>query len=255
MPNPRWTHDRKLSKGRHGIVGVDEAGRGCLAGPVVAGCVLLPAPFFGFAKNRKKVEQVNDSKQFSETQREVLYESILQLAQEGEIMAASGSASIEEIEQHNIVGATCLAMRRAMEKVSHISEGFWQPEAKGDGDLFGEMNSQGGAGWEVLVDGREMKRLPYAHTGLVKGDTMSLAISMASLVAKVTRDRLMRELDAQYPQYDFCSNKGYGAPLHLKVLKEIGPTMHHRPRFLRNLLGQDAPKEKRSEEQCQLSFG
>jgi ribonuclease HII len=100
-----------------------------------------------------------------------------------------------------------------------------------------------------------MKRLPYAHKGLVKGDTLSLAISMASLVAKVTRDRLMRELDAQYPQYDFCSNKGYGAPLHLKALKEIGPTMHHRPRFLRNLLGQDAPKEKRSEEQCQLSFG
>ena len=254
MPNPRWTHDRKLAQGQKGVVGVDEAGRGCLAGPVVAGCVIIPNPFFGSAKNRKKTEHINDSKQFSETQREVLFEVIENLVKEGEIFSGAGHASIEEIEEFNIVGATCLAMRRAMEEAALTSKNLWQPELKGASDLFNERKDLGSY-WQVLVDGRDMKRLPYAHHGMVKGDTMSLAIAMASLIAKVTRDRWMRELDSEYPKYDFKSNKGYGAPLHLKALREDGPTICHRPRFLRNFLEQNTAKEKTSDDQCRLSFG
>jgi len=254
MPNPRWTHDRKLIKGQKGVVGVDEAGRGCLAGPVVAGCVIIPNPFFCSPTNRKKTEHINDSKQFSETQREALFGSIQNLVNDGEIFSGTGQASIEEIEEFNIVGATCLAMRRAMEEAALKSKKLWQPELKRANDLFSERKDLG-SNWQVLVDGREMKRLPYIHQGMVKGDTLSLSIAMASLIAKVTRDRWMRELDSEYPQYDFKSNKGYGAPLHLKALREYGPTICHRPRFLRNLLEQNSEKEKPSGDQCRLSFG
>jgi ribonuclease HII len=251
MPNPRWTHDRKLIQGQKGVIGVDEAGRGCLAGPVVAGCVIIPYPFFRSSANRRKT---HDSKQFSESQRETLFGVIENLAKEGEIFSGTGHASIEEIEEFNIVGATCLAMRRAMEEAALKSKKLWQPELKRANDLFRERKDLG-SNWQVLVDGREMKRLPYAHHGVVKGDTLSLSIAMASLIAKVTRDRWMRELDSEYPQYDFKSNKGYGAPLHLKALREYGPTICHRPRFLRNLLEQNSAEEKTSDDQCLLSFG
>jgi len=98
-----------------------------------------------------------------------------------------------------------------------------------------------------------MKRLPYEHQGLVKGDTISLAIAMGSLIAKVTRDQIMRKFAEEFPAYDFASNKGYGSPNHLKALKENGVTRLHRPRFLRNLLpGSEQPK--RDDPQSQLSF-
>ena len=254
MPNPRWTHDRKLAENGHGVIGVDEAGRGCLAGPVVAGCVIIPAPFFRSAKNRKKTQQINDSKQFSETQREVLFGVIENLAKERAIFAGTGHASIEEIEEFNIVGATCLAMRRAMDEAASLSKNLWSPELKEVEGLFNQTKDLS-IHWPVLVDGRDMKRLPYHHQGIVKGDTLSLSIAMASLLAKVTRDRLMRVLHSKYPQYDFRSNKGYGAPLHLKALREDGPTTCHRPRFLRNFLEQNPAKEKTTDDQCRLSLG
>ena len=135
MPNPRWTYDRKLAKGRCGVVGVDEAGRGCLAGPVVAGCVILPADFFKDVKNRKTVDEINDSKQFHEEKRESLFLSIQQLIESRKIFGATGSASVSEIEKHNIVGATCLAMQRAMELVSQRSDKLWKPVIS-EGALF-----------------------------------------------------------------------------------------------------------------------
>ena len=98
-----------------------------------------------------------------------------------------------------------------------------------------------------------MKRLPYRHQGLVKGDTLSLAVAMASLLAKVTRDRGMRRLAGEFPAYDFGSNKGYGSPKHLTALKAHGPTVHHRPKFLRNLLGGDSPAGS-DDAQSRLSF-
>jgi len=98
-----------------------------------------------------------------------------------------------------------------------------------------------------------MKKLPYEHPGLVAGDTQSLALAMASMLAKVTRDRFMRTLHQEFPEFGFASNKGYGAPVHLQALREQGPTVHHRPRFLRNLLP-DADLGSESREQSQLSF-
>ena len=252
MPNPRWTHDRKLTKTHLGVVGVDEAGRGCLAGPVVAGAVILPCAFFGDAKNRKLTAEMNDSKQFDEKKRESLYSRVLELVENKALFGATGKASVKEIEEHNIVGATCLAMQRAMDAASCKYASLWKPDLTSSMELF-ENNQDQGKDWIVLVDGRPMKKLPYKHAGLVKGDTKSLAIAMASMLAKVSRDRFMRELHNQFPEFGFNSNKGYGAPVHLRALRECGPTEHHRPRFLRNLLS-DTKNTARNQEQSQLSL-
>ena len=252
MPNPRWTYDRKLAKGRCGVVGVDEAGRGCLAGPVVAGCVILPAEFVKDAKNRHTVKEINDSKQFHEEKRESLFQRIQQLIESQKIFGATGSASVSEIEEHNIVGATCLAMQRAMEVVSQRSDKLWQPVTS-EGALFEDCDHPKNE-WAVLVDGKPMKKLGYSHQGLVRGDTLSLAVAMASLLAKVTRDQLMKKLDLEYPDYGFASNKGYGAPVHLRALRKLGVTTYHRPRFLRNLLSEEETKSPVKNIQTQLSL-
>ncbi len=240
MANPRWTHDRKLARGISGIVGVDEAGRGCLAGPVVAGCVILPTEFFMLANNRKGVEKINDSKQFDEATREKLFHSIQKAMEGSKLFGATASASVEEIEEHNIVGATCLAMQRAMQRASDLSQGMWKPARSYHPDLFASEVEEK-TKWRVLVDGKPLKRLIFSHHGLVKGDTLSLAVAMASLLAKVSRDRKMRELDNSFPDYGFSSNKGYGTSAHLEALQKYGPTNQHRPRFVRNLL---IPKDK-----------
>ena len=254
MVNPLWTFDRKRTKSSMGVIGVDEAGRGCLAGPVVAGAVLLPASFFKSAANRRACVNINDSKQVKEVLREELFELIQELGEKNELFWASGEASVEEIEAENIVGATCLAMGRAMEQVGIQSNGLWKPKAKTEDNLF-NFKLETENNWIVSVDGRFMKRLPFQHEGMIKGDTLSLAIAMGSLVAKVTRDRRMKELDGEFPLYDFSSNKGYGSPKHLSALESIGPSIHHRPRFLRKILC--SPKEedgKIVDLQSQLSF-
>ena len=252
MPNPRWTHDRKLAKGRSGIVGVDEAGRGCLAGPVMAGAVLLRSSFFREAKHRKLTVEINDSKQFNEAKREELYARVIQLADQSALIASTGEASVQEIERHNIVGATCLAMKRAMKKLSQKSDGLWKPLEQSSPKWL-EVGYKAKQPWIVLIDGRPLKKLPIRHQGLIKGDSISLSIAMASMMAKVTRDRFMRKLHLEFPNYGFDSNKGYGAPVHLNALQELGPTQHHRPRFIRNLLKE--PKGSKSADgQSQLSF-
>jgi ribonuclease HII len=240
MANPLWTHDRKAAKGLPGIVGVDEAGRGCLAGPVVAGATLLPAGFFSKATNRRKCAEVNDSKQLDQAKREKLYGILESLMEAGELWFATGEASVAEIERENIVGGTCLAMGRAMDALTELCGGLWKPRGKDDlaEGLFATEEGASEPPWLVLVDGRPMKRLPYLHEGLVKGDTLSLSVAMASIAAKVTRDRLMARMAERYPEYDFASNKGYGAPKHLRALRELGPTPDHRPRFLRKILGE-----------------
>ena len=122
-----------------------------------------------------------------------------------------------------------------------------------EADLFAEV-IEVQSKWQVLVDGRPMKRLIYEHDGLVKGDTISLAIAMASLLAKVTRDHLMIKLNDDFPDYGFVSNKGYGAPVHLEALGKFGPTEHHRSRFLRNLIQEPLNEEEEKIEQTQLSL-
>ena len=251
MPNPLWTHDRKAAKGLAGIVGVDEAGRGCLAGPVVAGAALLPVGFFAKAANRRRCAEVNDSKQLDEVKREELFATLETMRDAGELWFTTGEASVEEIESENIVGATCIAMRRAMDALGDKCEGRWRPQGKDEANGLFASEIEQCERWIVLVDGRPMKRLPHAHQGLVKGDTLSLSVAMASIAAKVTRDRFMRKLDESYPGYDFASNKGYGSPNHLRGLDEHGPTEVHRPRFLRKIL---APPDQHQAEQTQLSF-
>ncbi len=251
MPNPLWTHDRKAAKGLMGVVGVDEAGRGCLAGPVVAGAALLPTGFFGKASNRRRCAEINDSKQLAAEKREKLFAVLETMRAAGELWFATGEGSVDEIEKENIVGATCLAMRRAMNALAEECDGIWNPQKKDESDSLFTPRSPASERWLVLVDGRPMKRLPYAHQGMIKGDTLSLAVAMASIAAKVTRDRLMVELDASYPVYDFASNKGYGSPNHLRGLAEHGPTAVHRPRFLRKIL---AASNQAQSEQSLLKF-
>jgi len=165
------------------IIGVDEAGRGPLVGCVVAGAVILPSDF--------DLPELTDSKKLSEKKRDTLYALITQQCQ-----WAVGESSPQEIDEINILQATMLAMKRAVENLN----------IKYD---------------QVLVDGN---RCPDLHdcTAIVKGDLTEPAISAASIIAKVTRDRQMIELDKQYPQYGFAKHKGYGTKVHLQALEEFG---------------------------------
>lgn len=175
------------------VAGVDEAGRGPLAGPVVAGAVILP---------RKGVPRgINDSKQLSALEREALFERICKRAQVG-----VGIASVEEIDQLNILGATKLAMRRAVEALPCCPD-------------------------VALVDGNQPPVLPCRAVCLVSGDSLSLSIAAASIVAKVTRDRIMQQLALEHPGYGWERNAGYGTRQHQLALMSLGVTIHHRRSF------------------------
>lgn len=183
------------------LCGVDEAGRGPLAGPVYAAAVIL--------KPDVVIDGVNDSKKLSEKRREALFDEICEKAEAFGI----ASATVEEIETHNILQATFLAMSRAVAALS-VSP-----------DL-------------VLVDGNQR---PVGITRplqtLVKGDALSASIAAASILAKVSRDRYMLELDKQYPVYGFAKHKGYGTAQHCEALRELGPCPEHRLSFLGKILG------------------
>jgi ribonuclease HII len=144
-------------------------------------------------------------------------------------------ASVEEIERLNILGATKLAMRRAL-------EGIYPPSAferRVEPDLFASLEERGAfrpaVSCRILVDGLSLRHFPYPHDGIVNGDARSLCIAMASIVAKVARDRLMFELEAQVPGYGFAQHKGYGTDEHRDALLRLGRTPHHREMFLRKL--------------------
>ena len=177
------------------VAGIDEAGRGPLAGPVVAAAVILPDDF--------ALDGLNDSKKVSAAKREKLYAILTATA---EIVWAVAEATVEEIDRLNILRATYLAMARAVEALPR------KPD-------------------HALVDGLPVRGLPVEHTALVEGDSLSLSIAAASIVAKVTRDRLMVELDARHPQYGFARHKGYGVREHLEALRNHGPCPAHRRTF------------------------
>ncbi|MFM8683091.1 MAG: ribonuclease HII [Chthoniobacterales bacterium] len=177
------------------VAGVDEAGRGPLAGPVVAAAVILPDDF--------ALDGLNDSKKVSAAKREKFYAILTATA---EILWAVAEATVEEIDRLNILRATHLAMARAIEALPR------KPD-------------------HALVDGLPVRGLPVEHTALVEGDSLSLSIAAASIVAKVTRDRLMVELDARHPQYGFAQHKGYGVKKHLEALRNHGPCPAHRRTF------------------------
>lgn len=191
-----FEHERALrARGLSRVAGIDEAGRGPLAGPVVAAAVILPDEFFH--------ADLNDSKQLSEKQRERIYDELVGCV---EIIWAVAVVEVEEIDRLNILRASHEAMRRAV-------AGLGEPPA------------------HVLIDGLPVRPFPHPQTALVGGDALSFSIAAASVLAKVTRDRLMIALDAVHPAYGFARHKGYGTPQHLATLRAHGPCPIHRRSF------------------------
>ncbi len=181
------------------ICGIDEVGRGPLAGPVVAGAVILPKDC--------NILYLNDSKQLSEKKREELYEVIMEKA----ISTGLGFVSPQRIDEINILQATYEAMREAIGKLDPMP------------DL-------------LLNDAVTIPKVSIRQIPIIKGDAKSISIAAASIIAKVTRDRLMVKYDEVYPEYGFASNKGYGANMHIEALKKYGPTPIHRKSFIKNIV-------------------
>lgn len=179
------------------ICGIDEVGRGPLAGPVVAGAVILPKDC--------RILYINDSKQLSEKKREELYDIIMEQA----VCCCVGYATPETIDEINILQATYQAMREAISKLTP------QPDI-------------------LLNDAVTIPQVHIRQVPIIKGDAKSISIGAASIIAKVTRDRLMVEYDKLYPEYGFADNKGYGSQSHIEALKKYGPTPIHRRSFIKN---------------------
>lgn len=188
------------------VAGVDEVGRGPLAGPVVTACVVLPDDF--------DVLGIDDSKKVSEKKREELFSQII----EKSLAYGIGIMDNNVIDEINILEATKAAMKQAIEKAEAMLR-----ERQGEGIGF------------LLMDAVELKDVSIAQSPVIKGDAKSLSIAAASIIAKVTRDRMMVEYHQEYPYYAFDSNKGYGTKAHYEGIAEHGITPIHRKTFLKNL--------------------
>ncbi len=204
MAGRLWRFDQALrrERGRPTLIGVDEAGRGPLAGPVVAAAVVLPSG------GSRELAGVRDSKTLSAAQRERLFSAIRRNA----LQVAVGWALSEEIDRINILQASLLAMRRALARLR-----FQEPSP---------------ASALLIVDGnRRIPEVPLAQEAIIGGDRDSLSIASAGIVAKVVRDRWMNRLDGLFPGYGFARHKGYGTPEHLGALRRLGPSRIHRRSF------------------------
>ncbi len=219
------------------LIGVDEAGRGALAGPVVAAAVLVTRGFLESRWADENARRINDSKLLTAAERDALYLDFEALAAEGHIHAQFGAATVEEIEMENILGATKLAMRRALEGI-YPPAAFLAPPP--EPDLFSSPEEVAAfrppARARILIDGLALRNFPYPHTGVVQGDGRSLCIAMASIIAKVTRDRMMAELELRYAGYGFAQHKGYGTEEHRDAVLRLGRCPEHRETFLRKLM-------------------
>lgn len=193
-----FDYDTELRREYPVICGVDEAGRGPLAGDVYAAAVIL--------NDSVLINYLNDSKKISEKRRELLYDEVVEKAD----AYCVATASVEEIDKLNILQATMLAMKRA---VSGLGV---RPDL-------------------ALIDGNRLPELECESRFVIHGDAVSASIAAASILAKVSRDRYMRELDAKYPQYCFSQHKGYGTKLHYEKLEEFGISDVHRKTFLKKL--------------------
>ena len=195
-----WEIEHTLfEKGYSVIAGVDEAGRGPLAYEVYAAAVILPPDTC--------IEGINDSKKLSEKKREKLFEEIKEVA----LAYAVATASVSEIDEFNIRNATYMAMNRAINALN-IKPDY------------------------VIVDGDCIRECTFPHECVVKGDSKSLSIAAASILAKVSRDRHMLEMAEKYPQYGFEKHKGYGTKAHIEALKEFGPCEIHRKTFIKKFV-------------------
>lgn len=186
-------------KGYNLVCGVDEAGRGPLAGPVCAAAVVLPKGLI--------LEGVNDSKKLTEKKREVLFDVITEQALDWSV----AFATVEEIEEINILNAAMLAMKRAVEGLKNPVD-------------------------FAIIDGNRKPPLEIDCEAVVKGDAKSMSVAAASILAKVSRDRILRQYAVDYPQYGFEKHKGYGTKVHVEALKKYGPCEVHRPSFLKKIL-------------------
>ena len=197
-----WLYEHEAAReGFACICGVDEAGRGPLAGPVCAAAVILPPDI--------QIEGLNDSKKLTDKKRRALYDVIVEQA----VSYGIAFADEQEIDEINILQATFLAMRRAFEKLTVTPD-------------------------IALIDGNRAPGLSCRERTVVHGDALSASVAAASILAKVTRDRLMEEYDAQYPQYGFAVHKGYGTQRHYAALREFGACPIHRQSFLRKFYGE-----------------
>lgn len=196
---PSFEYETKAkAQGYKLVCGVDEAGRGPLAGPVYAAAVILP--------DNIEIEDLDDSKKLTEKKREQLYDIITEKA----LDYCIAFASVEEIEEYNILNATMLAMKRAVEGLN-------------DCDM-------------AIIDGNRMPNLNVFAQTLIKGDQKSYSVAAASILAKVSRDRLLVQMDAEFPQYNFKKHKGYGTKEHIENIKKYGVCKYHRPSFLKNII-------------------
>ena len=203
---PRWSsieHELRL-EGARLIAGVDEVGRGPLAGPVVACAIVMPPA-------KRAIAGVDDSKALTARERERLAIRIRAQA----LALSLGAASVREIAALNIYQATVLAMRRALRRLPCT------PDA-------------------ILIDGKPIRTLEVVHRAVVGGDGRCYSIACASIIAKVTRDRLMASLSVRYPAYGWSRNAGYGTPFHISALRSAGLTAHHRGSFCRRALEEPA---------------
>ncbi len=238
--------DRRRGADRPGIAGVDEAGRGSLAGPVVAAAVWLDGGFYADAACLRRVRGANDSKELTAPQREDLRGRIEELRAEGKLRLAWAQGSVVEIAAQNILGATRTAMARCLAELDASARPARPFAAAGtEGELFGFGDTRAVL---VLVDGLPLRPFAWAHEAVKQGDGKSLAIALASIVAKVERDRLMAGLDARFPAYGFAAHKGYGVPEHVEAIRAHGPCPEHRDLFLRKILaGEEPPGDEQAE--------
>lgn len=188
-------------KGYKVVCGIDEAGRGPLAGPVFAAAVILPENY--------SHPVLNDSKKLSEKKRDAVYDDIIKDA----VCYSVGIATEEEIDEINILNATFLAMKRAVEGLS-IKPDF------------------------AYIDGNQYPKTGVNEETIVKGDGKCISVAAASIIAKVSRDRFMLEIDKQYPEYQFSKHKGYGTKLHYEMIEKYGVSKVHRRTFLKKILGE-----------------
>mgnify|MGYP000893324454 CR=1 FL=1 len=237
-------YDRRLLSKFPSLVGIDEAGRGCLAGPVMAAAVWLDGTFFLHKLRRNLAEEINDSKKLSAEDREEIYQLIQGWAERGLLRWASATADVLEIDAYNILGATRLAMHRCLQALADAHAGPCPFAAAASGSDVPLFSLEDRAWPRVLVDGKPLKPFAWQHQAVVGGDGKSLAVAMASVVAKVRRDRLMAELERKFPGYGFAENKGYGTAQHVAALKEKGPCEQHRPLFLRGILREEGVAEE-----------
>lgn len=187
--------EQLTSKGFKAVAGIDEAGRGPLAGPVVAAsCILPPDTLF---------DALNDSKKLTPKQREILFQK---LTTNPGVIFGIGKASAKEIDKINILQATFLAMQRAVDAMEHLPD-------------------------YLLIDGNRSPLFSIPRETIIGGDGISLSIAAASILAKVTRDRIMIEMDEKWPEYGFKKHKGYGTKIHMEALKKWGPCPEHRMGF------------------------